>query len=204
MPEVKNKLIKNAVSNWVPLMINMIFGLILTPMMIGHLGKDGYGVWALVVSFIGYYGFLRFGISSGVMRYVPYYSGRSQLREANEIIVAGNLPLSYKVIKINNDVVDKNTNKQLYFELSPNYPNPFNPETTIRYTVPENCRVNIDVFNLLGQKICNLVNEKKSAGNYSTIWDGRDNNGKHVTSGVYIYRIKANDFIDAKKMLLIR
>ncbi len=82
----KGRLLKNAVSNWVPLMINMVLGFVVTPMLINHLGKDRYGVWMLVVSFIGYYGLLRFGISSGVMRYVPYYSGREQKKQANEII----------------------------------------------------------------------------------------------------------------------
>jgi hypothetical protein len=88
------------------------------------------------------------------------------------------------------------------FSLANNYPNPFNPNTIIEYTIPRQCHVTVAVFNLLGQKITTLVDETKAAGHHSTSWDGLDQNGQPLASGVYLYRIKAGDYTEAKKMLL--
>lgn len=90
------------------------------------------------------------------------------------------------------------------FKLFQNYPNPFNPTTIISYKLPVSSEVELKIYNLLGQKVRSLVNERKPAGFYQVQWDGRDETGKEVSSGVYIYRLKAGDFIQSKKMLLIR
>ena len=76
----------NAVSNWGPLAVNLIVGLLLTPYLIGHLGKVGYGIWALVGSLLGYYGLLRLGVGSGIMRYVPFYRGTNDQGAASQIV----------------------------------------------------------------------------------------------------------------------
>jgi len=90
------------------------------------------------------------------------------------------------------------------FSLVQNYPNPFNPTTEIHYTVPKRTNVSIEIYNLLGRKITSLVNEEKSAGDYSVTWDGTDSKGSSVGSGIYFYQIKAGDFRDARKMLLLK
>ena len=90
------------------------------------------------------------------------------------------------------------------FSLKQNYPNPFNPTTTIEYILPKTVQVELAIYNMLGQKVRTLVNESQPSGNYRVQWDGRDDADRSVASGVYIYKIKANDFAQTKKMLLIR
>ncbi|MCH8020659.1 T9SS type A sorting domain-containing protein, partial [candidate division KSB1 bacterium] len=79
-----------------------------------------------------------------------------------------------------------------------------NPETTIKYQLPEAAIVNLTIFNLKGQQIRTLVNEDAAAGYHSIVWDGKDHAGTAVASGVYIYRISAGEFVEVKKMALIR
>jgi len=90
------------------------------------------------------------------------------------------------------------------YELSQNYPNPFNPETSISYDVPKTSFITIEVFNLLGQKLRTLVNEKKNPGTYQILWNGLDDQGQAVSSGVYLYKMQAGDFAAMKKMVLVR
>ncbi len=90
------------------------------------------------------------------------------------------------------------------FALRQNYPNPFNPETRILYDLARSTRVRIEIFNLLGQKIRTLVDEEKPAGTFTVVWDGRDDNGAILPSGVYIYRLTTTEFKSSKKLLLLR
>jgi hypothetical protein len=90
------------------------------------------------------------------------------------------------------------------FSLHDNYPNPFNPETKIGYFLPRAGQVRLEVFNILGQRIRTLVNEHQAAGNREVSWDGRNEAGEQVTSGVYFYKLQAEDFVQTKKMVLIR
>jgi hypothetical protein len=90
------------------------------------------------------------------------------------------------------------------YSLAQNYPNPFNPSTDIAYSIKSPGQVELNVYNILGQEVRQLVNEHKDAGNYMAHWDGRDNSGGEVASGVYFYRIKAGDFNDIKKMVLMK
>ncbi|NIA31449.1 MAG: T9SS type A sorting domain-containing protein [Actinobacteria bacterium] len=90
------------------------------------------------------------------------------------------------------------------FDLLQNYPNPFNPTTLIKYQLPKGENVEISIYNSVGQEIQQLVNEKKPAGNYSISWNGTDNNGKIVPAGIYIYRMRAGDYVAIKKMLLVK
>ncbi len=90
-------------------------------------------------------------------------------------------------------------------ELFNNFPNPFNPETTISYQLPENSKVELTVYNLKGQKVKQLVSEQFSAGHHSVVWDGKDENDKSVASGVYFYRLNVNKKTEkVKKMLLLK
>jgi len=90
------------------------------------------------------------------------------------------------------------------FALYQNHPNPFNPTTTIRYALPKSERMSLRIFSLLGQGIRTLVDEQKAAGDYEAVWDGRDNNGRFVSSGVYVYRLEAGNFSDTKKLVLLQ
>ena len=90
------------------------------------------------------------------------------------------------------------------FTLNQNYPNPFNPVTTIDYTLPVRADVSITIYNLLGQTVRTLINNQQAAGNYSVTWDGRDNMGKTAASGLYFYRLKAGDFAESKKMIMLK
>ena len=90
------------------------------------------------------------------------------------------------------------------FSLSQNYPNPFNPECNIDYALPIDCHVRLSVYNVLGQRIRILVDEQQSAGYKSVVWDGKDSQGRELTTGVYFYRIQAGDFVESKKMVLIK
>ncbi|MCD6161597.1 MAG: right-handed parallel beta-helix repeat-containing protein [candidate division Zixibacteria bacterium] len=90
------------------------------------------------------------------------------------------------------------------YQLNHNYPNPFNPNTTISFSLADPGYTSISIYNILGQKVNNLVDEYKSSGNYSVIWDGRNKSGTTVSSGIYFYRIESGEFIDTKKMLLLR
>ncbi|MEW6050225.1 MAG: Ig-like domain-containing protein [Candidatus Zixiibacteriota bacterium] len=90
------------------------------------------------------------------------------------------------------------------FQLAQNYPNPFNPETAIEYAVASRSPVRIEVFNVLGQCVRVLLDEVKAAGNYQMTWDGTDQIGNLVSTGMYLYRIQAGDFVQTKKMLLLK
>ncbi len=90
------------------------------------------------------------------------------------------------------------------FALEQNYPNPFNPTTTIRYQVPSDGRVVLKVYNVFGQEVRTLVNGRQSAGARSVEWNGLDNRGRAVSSGVYFYRLEAADRSLTKKMLMIK
>ncbi len=90
------------------------------------------------------------------------------------------------------------------FALHQNYPNPFNPETHIAFDLPKTTNVTITVYNTLGQKVKTLVNETRQAGRHTVTWDGTDEFGNKVASGVYIYQIRAGNFVQAKKMSLMR
>jgi hypothetical protein len=85
-----------------------------------------------------------------------------------------------------------------------NYPNPFNPTTTISLSIPEESNVELSIFNIKGQKIRTLRNDQYPKGNHSVIWDGKDSNDKRVGSGIYFYKLIAGDFQRVKKMILIK
>ena len=90
------------------------------------------------------------------------------------------------------------------FAVSPNYPNPFNPTTTIRYQLPQAAEVNLVIYNILGQQVRTLVNTHREAGYHQAVWDGRNDAGVPAGSGVYIYIFRAVDFQEVRKMILMK
>ncbi|MCH7689907.1 MAG: T9SS type A sorting domain-containing protein [candidate division Zixibacteria bacterium] len=90
------------------------------------------------------------------------------------------------------------------YNMSQNYPNPFNPITTIEFKLPIRSNISISIYNMLGQKVKQLVNQEFSAGNYRITWDGTTSNGVRASTGVYFYRLETESFVQTKKMILLK
>jgi hypothetical protein len=90
------------------------------------------------------------------------------------------------------------------YALHQNYPNPFNPRTTIKYDLISNADVSIQIYDILGRKVKNLLDEKQGPGTFSIAWDGKDDSMKPVDSGIYLLRFRAGMFIENGKMVLIK
>ncbi|MEJ2196875.1 MAG: T9SS type A sorting domain-containing protein, partial [Ignavibacteriaceae bacterium] len=97
----------------------------------------------------------------------------------------------------------ENMVKPITYNLLQNYPNPFNPNTTIKYSIPEEGVVSLDVYDLLGSKVASLVNEHQAAGNYSVQFDASSTAGG-LPSGIYIYRLTSGQFTSSKKLILLK
>ncbi len=85
-----------------------------------------------------------------------------------------------------------------------NYPNPFNPETTISYSLKDAGHVSLEIYNLKGQKVRTLVNEKQSSGKHTIVWNGKDQNNSNVSSGIYFYKMRNGKYSSTKKMILMK
>ncbi|RME31464.1 MAG: T9SS C-terminal target domain-containing protein [Candidatus Zixiibacteriota bacterium] len=112
--------------------------------------------------------------------------------------------LYYLAVPTGTDDAGADNNLPVTFELYQNYPNPFNPSTTIEYSLPRRSRVVIEIFNVLGRNVRRLVDEQAEAGRHRVVWDGRNDAGRPVASGVYLYRLVAHDYTATRKMLLLK
>jgi hypothetical protein len=90
------------------------------------------------------------------------------------------------------------------FALQQNYPNPFNPVTTIRFDVPQESHIRMDIYNLLGQRVRTLVNSDMRAGYHAISWNGTNDMGKPLSSGMYIYSLHSSEFTSVKKLVLMK
>ena len=90
------------------------------------------------------------------------------------------------------------------FTLHQNFPNPFNPITTLRYDLPSDALVTLSIYDMLGREVTQLVNTTQEAGFKSVQWDAKDSMGRPVSAGVYLYQIQAGEFIETKKMVLLK
>jgi flagellar hook assembly protein FlgD len=90
------------------------------------------------------------------------------------------------------------------FRLYDNFPNPFNPETTIRFEIPEAADVNVEVYDILGTRVSTLVQQRLNAGSYAVRWNGGTNTGARAASGVYLCRMEASGYRAVVKMLLMK
>jgi hypothetical protein len=111
------------------------------------------------------------------------------LRDSNPVVVLGSLEVQTTPTE---------------FALLQNYPNPFNPETTIKYNLAEGASVNLRIYNIVGQVVKTLVAERQSAGRYQVRWDGTDDRGSAVSSGIYFYQVAAGKFRDVKRLMLLK
>ncbi len=100
-------------------------------------------------------------------------------------------------------VVSEQTEPVL-FALHPNYPNPFNPTTTLRFSLPQAGEVELSIYNLMGQRVANLVRGVQEAGPHVLQWNGRDEQGRELASGVYFYHLQAGAQVETRKLLLLR
>ena len=101
-------------------------------------------------------------------------------------------------------ILEVECEEPIVYWLRPNYPNPFNPETTIRYGVAKASRVRLSIYALTGQQIRMLVDGEHSAGSYSVLWDGKDNAGRDVAGGVYVCRMETSNYSAVRKLVLVR
>ena len=148
--------------------------------------RDGAEIGTTSSSF-----YLDVGLEAGTYVYnvTAEYDGEWESGFSNDAIAevdAGGIPLP------------------LVTELNGNYPNPFNPDTNIKFSIHEAGDVRIDIFNSKGQKIRTLVNKYLSINFYNMVWDGKDNNGVNVSSGVYFYKMDAGRYTSTKKMILMK
>ncbi len=90
------------------------------------------------------------------------------------------------------------------FFLYQNYPNPFNPSPTIKYSLKENSKVSLNIYNIKGQMVKQLINNQLSAGQHIAIWNRKDDNNKPVSSEIYFYKLKTGDYEKTKKMILLK
>ena len=97
------------------------------------------------------------------------------------------------------------TEVPLEFALSQNYPNPFNPTTIIEFSLARQVQVDLKIYDILGREVATLLQSNAmNAGRYIVRWDGRNRFGQSVATGVYFYRLVAGDFVQSKKMVLIK
>lgn len=109
------------------------------------------------------------------------------------------IPISVTGKMANNDVINP-----VMTALKGNYPNPFNPETSIRFSLKDAGRVKIAVYNLKGQMVRKLIDRELDSGFHSVVWDGRDESGKNVASGIYFYRMESDSYTANRKMMLMK
>jgi hypothetical protein len=128
-------------------------------------------------------------------------NGEYVLDSSGEISLDGNvsgLIIAKKTLSIAPDLLPR------VFTLHSNHPNPFNPITTLRYDLPSDALVTLSIYDMLGREITQLVNTSQQAGFKSVQWDATDSMGKPVSAGVYLYQIQAGEFVQTKKMVLLK
>ena len=141
---------------------------------------------------------------------VGFVDGHGNSNSTNNYRFVDNNPpsgkLSYRLKQIDtdgkftyHDIVEVNTTLPTKMKLFPNYPNPFNPTTTIRYQVPAKEFVTLKVYDMLGKEAATLVNEVKEAGEYNQVFDASE-----LPSGTYFYTLTAGSFTETKKLLLLK
>ena len=140
--------------------------------------------------------------------YQAYHDHDGESIDMNETssinLSASDLPIELDIIVQSLTLSLGNEQLPTKFGISQNYPNPFNPTTTLKYQLPEFSAVNISIYDMLGNLVRTLVNTSESPGYKSVQWNATNNQGEPVSAGVYLYKIQAGDFIDTKKMILLK
>ena len=134
----------------------------------------------------------------GLVPFTNYYY------KVSAVDTVGNVSMSSNQASVVTLSFEDRFNIPLDFSLEQNFPNPFNPFTHIVFSIPQYVNVKIVIFDILGNRICELINDPLPAGEYSQIWDTTNDNGQPVVDGVYFYKIEAGDFVQTKKMVLLK
>jgi hypothetical protein len=149
----------------------------------------------------------QYPMYNSVFRAYRYTSSHAALQGKNltkKSTITGKIPQYLKPEDLISDVDYAMTQFPKEFKLSQNYPNPFNPATSIHYELAASDYVQIKIYNLLGQEVKTLTNEFKPAGSYNVVWDGTNNIGKNMSSGIYFFTLKTRKYVETKKMMLMR
>jgi hypothetical protein len=172
----------------------------------------GNGFFKIIGLHPGNYYLLAFATNGEQYMQIQWYDGIDVTQSIENISLKMNIPNNINAIEVGageapginlffNTTTDINEEKVNIesFALYQNYPNPFNPNTTISFSIPNSAKVELKVFNLLGQDIVTLVNQEKPAGTYEITW-----NAANLPSGVYFYRLQAGSFVQTRKMILLK
>ena len=108
------------------------------------------------------------------------------------------VPLSTAVLTEEGDILPQS------MRLEQNYPNPFNSQTVIRFSLAQQTELELAIYNLLGQKVAALLDQRRPAGEHVVSWNGRDETGAELASGVYVYRLRTESHVATRKLLLLR
>ena len=138
---------------------------------------------------------LSFGEQTNDISYGRYPDGSDTWQQMNPTPGTSN---TEELFTINSNIIPNS------YKLYPAYPNPFNPETTISYDLPEQSFVEITIYDMLGKKVRTIVNEKQNPGHKSILWNAKDDYGTSVSAGLYIYQVQAGNFIQTNKMILLK
>jgi len=139
-------------------------------------------------------------VVSLTFRVLTEFEDNARFEIANGVVFDGS-QLANPVVALGSLSVESTPTE---FALLQNFPNPFNPETTIKYNVAEGANVSLRIYNVVGQVVRTLVAEQQNAGRYTVRWNGADDRGVSVSSGIYFYQISAGDFSDVKKLMLLK
>jgi len=166
------------------------------------------------VTVIGNFDVMRASVSPGFQhggKWYDYFS-RDSIMVADPQALISMAPGEYHlytdsklhVPDIRTPVTDEPIAAPLRYALQQNYPNPFNPTTTIGYSLSQASDVTLEIYNLAGQKVRTLAAQRQSAGEHLVVWNGLSDDGRAAASGVYLYRLRAGEFVETRKMLLVR
>jgi len=136
----------------------------------------------------------------------------SLLAETMYINLSNGETIVFEVSEINEITFDPGTSVEemvqilsmMPIKFMKNFPNPFNPDTTIQFELSEGGKTELEIFNVKGQKVAKLIDAELAGGVHSVVWNGNDANGKRVSSGVYFYQIKCDNQVKTKKMIMIK
>lgn len=150
--------------------------------------------------------YVTVGIENGSQTDALMYKGKNVIANSSEGLLNNKAILFTTKTPTLTTSLEENSNPQVAkdYDLKQNFPNPFNPSTNIEFTVPEQGQVELQIFNVLGQKVRTLVSEKLQAGNFTATWNGTDESGKLVSSGVYFYKLTAGEFSQTRKMVFLK
>lgn len=128
-------------------------------------------------------------------------TGNNDYWDINDVINNGYPYFANSVTGIDEEETDVIPEVSQLFD---NYPNPFNPSTSISFSIPDESKIELTVYNIKGQKVKQLVSDQRQVGQHSVVWYGKNDNGKAVSSGIYFYRLKTEDVNQTKRMLMLK